>query len=481
MFDSEPTSLRDRHELLAEIHHELTSSEEAALWAEIRSAYGSEPWNTPDGWPDDDGTEVPDGSAGRVGAPLPACSGVLDPSALDSECPPRFPFADDELATLNPGGDLAVLLERADTRDIDDFTLVDVVAAWDRLVSWASAHAALAAADLADRRSMNPAWPPTAGHVTQPCVAGDELAMRLGCSRRSGALLVRDGRAFAGPLAWTGEALARGEIDRAKARVIVDRLDGVPVPVALAVQDLVLDGAARRTPTQLAQDVARALIEVDPEDAELRHDRARQGRRVDHPRALADGMAGLWAVLPATEAARLDTQLDTAARSARAAGDSRTLDQLRADTLSGLVSGEGPLPSADTPARPPRRVRPAAQVRVTVPLSTLMGIDGQAGELAGYGPVTPDVARALAAGGVWRRLVTDPLSGAVLDVGRTRYRPPRDPVARPARSPATSTTPWSSTGAHPARRSARRPPPIWVRCAAAITGSRPTRDSGWFR
>ena len=31
---------------------------------------------------------------------------------------------------------------------------------------------------------------------------------------------------------------------------------------------------------------------------------------------------------------------------------------------------------------------------------------------------------ALAVGGIWRRLVTDPASGTVLDVGRTRYRPP---------------------------------------------------------
>ncbi|OLO63781.1 HNH endonuclease [Actinomyces oris] len=31
---------------------------------------------------------------------------------------------------------------------------------------------------------------------------------------------------------------------------------------------------------------------------------------------------------------------------------------------------------------------------------------------------------ALAAGGTWRRLITDPVSGVVIDVGRTRYRPP---------------------------------------------------------
>ncbi len=39
-------------------------------------------------------------------------------------------------------------------------------------------------------------------------------------------------------------------------------------------------------------------------------------------------------------------------------------------------------------------------------------------------PVLAAVATALASGGTWRRLLTDPFSGAVLDVGRQRYRPP---------------------------------------------------------
>ncbi|HLS63867.1 MAG TPA: HNH endonuclease signature motif containing protein, partial [Ruania sp.] len=43
--------------------------------------------------------------------------------------------------------------------------------------------------------------------------------------------------------------------------------------------------------------------------------------------------------------------------------------------------------------------------------------------LEGYGPITPTLARALAAGGNWYRIITDPLTGAVLDVGHTRYRP----------------------------------------------------------
>src|SRR5690606_15446167 len=61
-----------------------------------------------------------------------------------------------------------------------------------------------------------------------------------------------------------------------------------------------------------------------------------------------------------------------------------------------------------------------ADVRVTVPLGVLLpGPDAPlvspldrvpepVAELEGYGPVPPVVTRALAAGGVWRRLVTDP-------------------------------------------------------------------------
>lgn len=43
--------------------------------------------------------------------------------------------------------------------------------------------------------------------------------------------------------------------------------------------------------------------------------------------------------------------------------------------------------------------------------------------LEGYGPITPALARALACGGDWYRIITDPLTGAVLDAGHTRYRP----------------------------------------------------------
>jgi len=68
--------------------------------------------------------------------------------------------------------------------------------------------------------------------------------------------------------------------------------------------------------------------------------------------------------------------------------------------------------------------RPGAEVRVTIAASTLLGLDDKPADLDGYGPIDAVRARALADGGVWRRIVTDPLTDQVLDVGRERYRPP---------------------------------------------------------
>jgi hypothetical protein len=387
-----------------------------------------------------------------------------------------------------PDGMLALILEEVDVAAVDDRLLVEMVAAWQRVVAWAQLNAALAAGELSGRPAMNPQWRAPVPADTN--VAADELAMRLGWSRRAGARLVRDGRALGNELLLTAEAVRDGRLDGARLRVMVERLHDRAPQLAWAVQEQVLPHAGTRTPRQLAGDVDRALLAVDPVDAADRLAAAVAARHVCHPRALPDGMAGIWAVLPAADAVRVDATLEATARAARALGDPHTLDQLRADILVALATGQT-LPtstggegggvgskasqitagtvlpacsdtappaghgaaavdengndgndgndycvgeSADgagppmTGGSPPGRVGvriPKVRVDVTVALSTLLGLDEAPAELAGFGPISAEQARALAAGGTWRRLVTDPLSGAVLDVGRTRYRPPQ--------------------------------------------------------
>ena len=78
--------------------------------------------------------------------------------------------------------------------------------------------------------------------------------------------------------------------------------------------------------------------------------------------------------------------------------------------------GQADLPVPVAPGKP--------LVHVVVPFSTLIGMDHQPVELAGYGPIPADLAREVAVDSVWQRLVVDPMSGALLDHGRTTYRPP---------------------------------------------------------
>ncbi|MDO8121608.1 DUF222 domain-containing protein [Isoptericola sp. b490] len=368
------------------------------------------------------------------------------------------------LAGAVPGAALVDLLERGDPEQASDEALLEAAVDYQKIVSWAQAGAARAAAELSRREVMNPVWPSAAGAVSVTDVTAEELAPALGWSRRAARRLVTDGRAFDGPLAATGEMLARGELDLPRARVLVDALVEQPLPVAWEVQDMVLPDAPCRTVSQLTRDVAQALVVVDPRGASQNCRLAERRRRVDRPKALPDGMAGWWAVLPAAEATRMDATLDSLARSGRAAGDPRTLDQLRADLLADLVigriegpgvAGRGPASRAaettvpewvhagpgrpgDAPASPGesdhsgvtgpgrtvRRQAARARIDVLVPWDVLAGISDGPGFLAGYGPIPAPVARELASDATWRRILTDARSGAVLDVGRMRYRPP---------------------------------------------------------
>jgi uncharacterized protein DUF222 len=102
-------------------------------------------------------------------------------------------------------------------------------------------------------------------------------------------------------------------------------------------------------------------------------------------------------------------RVDKIARQTKTPDDPRTMDQRRADVVCDLLLGK------------PSNVR--VSLRVTVPVSMVMGLDDQPGELAGYGPITADTARALAGDATWRRLLTDQ-HGTLLEVGRRTYRPP---------------------------------------------------------
>lgn len=146
-------------------------------------------------------------------------------------------------------------------------------------------------------------------------------------------------------------------------------------------------------------------------------------------------MAWLGVYGPAEDITAIRVMLDAAADAVMRENpaDARTADQVRVDVLaqlawSSLESGHLGGQCGQEGPRLGKRHGRAATVNVTVPFSTLIGLGDAPGELEGYGPVPASVARRIAGHGIWRRLLTDPASGALLDFGTTRYVPPPDLV-----------------------------------------------------
>ena len=125
-----------------------------------------------------------------------------------------------------------------------------------------------------------------------------------------------------------------------------------------------------------------------PAEEEKSHTDAVAERRVILT-PVEDGMAELWAYLPADDAAAIMAALNAMAYQTihGLGGDTRTIDQRRADALVEMAS----CVLADPHLSTAHGQKPAVQV--TAALSTLMGLDDQPGELDGYGPITAAMAR----------------------------------------------------------------------------------------
>ncbi|OFI39098.1 hypothetical protein BIU82_15750 [Arthrobacter sp. SW1] len=280
------------------------------------------------------------------------------------------------------------------------------------------------------------------------------------------------------PLAY--RALSEGRISLAHVRAIQEAGAGLFDDDARSrYEAVVVDCAERQAPNRVRRLAAREAEKAQAEPLTVRHERAAAGRCVRvHP--LPDGMAELAATLPAavaygihdrlTQMAKKHTELGAAGGGqaagvdATAAGTStgepRSMDQLRADLFADMLLRGAPA-GHDTPDGLLAAI--SARVDITVPVLTLVGDDGPdtetglgesdvngpgaasptaqtpapksgskpgrlsraAAELNGRHPIDPDTARALAgAATAWNRVLTDPISGAVLAVDR--YRPGED-------------------------------------------------------
>jgi hypothetical protein len=208
-----------------------------------------------------------------------------------------------------------------------------------------------------------------------------------------------------------------GEISTANARSVAATLDSLPENPAT---DAALDSRAAEwamlPPARFKGRMHTLRERLHPISLTERHAEAAKGRRMwrENDR---DGMAWLGVQVTAPDADMAWQRADTMARHlAEQPGETRTLDQLRADVVADMLTGRL------DPATAPR-----VEVGVLIPMMTLLGLSEEPATLDGYGPIDADAARKLTAHAPsFYRILTHPVSTTILDVDRTSYRPPAD-------------------------------------------------------
>ncbi|MDQ0734204.1 HNH endonuclease signature motif containing protein [Arthrobacter agilis] len=317
---------------------------------------------------------------------------------------------------------------------------LDLLRAADRLASWAAARRARLVARVhtfSDREHHTWSGRSSSLAFTETVV---ETAALLKLSEGSAARLVSESLALTGELTDTLEALEAGEICPARTSVIVEQSRTLPDEAVHAFEAEILETAGDLNRPKLTARCRRVREKLHPESLTARRVKAASDRCVVFEPD-RDGMAWLNAFLPAEQALALHTTVDAAARTLRSGDDPRTLPQLRADVLAGMLFSSGGTtdvagasreschcgPGSEDSRTAMGAPSPSAKIVVTVPVFSLMGITDEPAELEGYGPIPPDAARTLAAGATsWLRLLTHPFTGAVLGLDRTRYRPSED-------------------------------------------------------
>ena len=138
-----------------------------------------------------------------------------------------------------------------------------------------------------------------------------------------------------------------------------------------------------------------------------------------------DGMGVLVISGDGPRLAAAQGRVDRVARRLRNSGDARTIAQLRADVATDLLL-RGWIPNDPTFTQ--LGEPPAALVQLIVSLPTILTLDSSVGQIPGWGYVDGHRARELAlqAGSIWKRVVTDPLTGRAIEASATTYKVPAE-------------------------------------------------------
>ena len=297
----------------------------------------------------------------------------------------------------------------------------------------------------------------------------EDVATALRLSPSTAQLRIDVARTLSNHLPATCDALATGQISASHATLIAresaDAMKrGVSADILGMIEEKAINFSEFHTPAQVGRKLRTLFAQFSPTEFETAHEVARDTRSVRlFPES--DGMSTLIALLPAEEAqtvylainAMIEYQdakfsgLDKDSSLNKNSSDKKnssveqnwslkensspeqnseaaplsaisttTMEMKRADALAAIAADFlGRISDDYTPHRRP------VSINLTMDLPTMLGLAENPAELSGYGPIPASIARALAADGKWRKFITDPGSGNLLDCGRESYLPPQ--------------------------------------------------------
>ena len=376
---------------------------------------------------------------------------IKEGSKLDQLSNSSLPLNSTSNLTANDSEDFVLELLRAQAGinvlsrliDIDPFSLtkprrIDYLAALEKQSGWLQALMQNAIVAVAGDQ-------PTEAESMWSGVDDaerEEVASALRLSPNTAQIRIDVARTLTNHLPTICSALATGEISAAHATVIAKESAeiisrGASQSVIKEIEEKALAHAEFHTPSQVANKVRATIAKLAPSEFEDAVSIARDARKVSlFPES--DGMCTLVAFLPAQDAQTIMLAIDKLARAENKEGlhdgatpnsdlhtmpnkDSRSIDMKRADALTYLASAY--LATSVNELQTHRR---PVTVNLTIDLPTLMGLAENPGQIAGYGAIPASVARELAADAKWRRFITDPITGNLIDYGRESYEPPQD-------------------------------------------------------
>jgi hypothetical protein len=252
------------------------------------------------------------------------------------------------------------------------------------------------------------------GETGEIDLAAAEIRAALHLTRRSADIELSFALDLRQRLPQLHAMLESGVIDVRRAKAIDRHTCHLTTATARSVVERIAEAAPELTTGQLRARLKKLCIQADTQEARKRYDRAVEGRRVIAEPSV-EGTANLnGADLPPDRVTAITQRINQIARSLRGDGETRTMDQLRADIYMDLLQGND------------HTTQSKGVVHITVDLDTLTGLTDHPGDLNGFTPVISDIARQIAddqPDAEWRYTVTDTQTGRPITSGVTRRRP----------------------------------------------------------